>query len=121
MSLLAKSFRKRLGLKHEKLKDKVVQWHTLDKKVWIWGAGSAGGEIFNVYGQEPQHFNGYIDSDPGKANMRFPMAADLPICTPQDAYQKGVDVVLITSYSVKEIRQQIKSLDWGVEVVDIYS
>ena len=90
-------------------------------KVWIWGAGTAGGELFNIYGQDRRQFQGYIDSDPRKTGLRFPSAPELPIYTPDQAFEKGVDSVLIASFSVGEILAGIKQRGWKVEIADIYS
>lgn len=115
-----KMFKKKLDKHTSILKKKISRWHALKKNIWLWGAGSAGSEISNVYGVHENFFRGYIDSDQRKASKRFVSAPTLPIMTPEHAHQQGVDCVVITSYSVKEIRQQIRRMKWKVEVIDIY-
>ena len=115
----AKTFDVRLRKHCGKLKKRVETWK--GRKIWLWGAGSAGGEIYHVYNFKPGLFAGYIDSDPRKINKRFVSAPELPIVTADEAHNRGVDAVVITSYSVKEITARIKQLDWNVPVTSIYS
>lgn len=117
----AATFGERLGRHNVRLTEIVRDWRRRGKRVWIWGAGTAAGELFSVYGQRVDDFVGYIDSDARKTAMRFSSAPDLPICTPGDAYRRGVDAVLIASFSVREIGDTVRRLGWAVEVVDLYS
>ena len=122
ISVLARSFTERLDKYFSKLNSLITNWTNEKKKIWIWGAGSAGGEMFNIYGQNVGYFSGYIDSDERKSEMRFLSAPDLPILSPEKAYEQGIDAIIIASMSVKEIRKSIKNLGWkNIEVNDLYS
>lgn len=113
-------FSKKLQAKNAKLNKLVQRWVKLSKKIWIWGAGSAGGELFNIYDQNIKNFCGYIDSDKHKKGLRFAGAPNLPIVLPQQAWKQGVDAILITSFSINEIVKTVRQLKWKVEVADIY-
>lgn len=115
------AFSQRLEAQNSKLTELVNEWKERSKRIWIWGAGSAGGELFSVYGQRQEHFQGYIDSNESKADMRFASAPELPICAPDRAYEIGVDAILIASFSVGEILGSIRQRGWDVEVADIYT
>jgi SAM-dependent methyltransferase len=115
------AFARRLETQNSKLTGLINEWTERSKRIWVWGAGTAGGELFNVYGQRQEHFQGYIDSNESKAEMRFASAPELPICTPERAYEIGVDSVLIASFSVGEILHSIRQRGWDVEVADIYT
>ncbi len=99
----------------------VQKWRAAGKNIWIWGAGTAAGELFNIYAQQSEDFRGYIDSDPRKAGMVLSRAPSLAIHTPEDAYKQGIDAVLITSYSISEITASIRERGWDVDVADIYN
>lgn len=114
----ATTFDQRLRKHCKKLKTQVLQWK--GKKIWLWGAGSAAGEIHHVYDLNPKLFAGYIDSDPKKTGRNFVSASALPIMSPEQAYKHGVDAVVITSYSVEEIIKRMRSMGWNVPVTDIY-
>ena len=99
----------------------VKRWRAENRNIWIWGAGSAAGELFSLYGQDIDDFVGVIDSDERKTRMRLPRAPELPIVTPTEAEKLGIDAILIASFSVKEILNSIRERGWRIEVADIYS
>jgi 2-polyprenyl-3-methyl-5-hydroxy-6-metoxy-1,4-benzoquinol methylase len=103
-----------------KISEIVGRWRKENKKIWIWGAGRAANEIFSIYGQSKDDFEGYIDSDDRKSEMSMTGAPDLPILLPESAKKLGVDAVLIASFSVDEITSDIQSRGWDIEVSDIY-
>ena len=120
---VAISFAARLDDRLNNLTLIVQKWVKSGKNIWIWGAGSAAGELFNVYGQDSRLFRGFIDSDPAKSKMRFPKLPNLAIYTPAQAFELGVDAVLIASFSVREIINAIalNKPNKDIEVADIYS
>ena len=71
--------------------------------------------------QRQEDFQGYIDSDPRKVGDRFASAPGLPIVSPEQAATRGVDAVVIASFSVDEICRAMRALGWHVDVSDIYS
>jgi hypothetical protein len=115
------SFKTKLDVRLAQLSKIVKDWNKEGKRIWIWGAGTAAGELFDIYKQNPKNFEGYIDSDPKKSEMRFSKAPELPIYTPEKAFDFGVDAVVIASYSVKEIMSSIAQRTCDIAVTDIYS
>jgi len=117
----AESFYQRLEAQNSKLSKIISRWHADGKQIWVWGAGTAGGELFNLYGLPFDRFRGYIDSDPGKVGMRFTGAPQLPICSPTDAQDKGLDAVLVATFSVGEVLNTIHELGWEADVVALHN
>jgi SAM-dependent methyltransferase len=118
---LAESFKSTIKAQSERLSTIVARWNSAHYRIWIWGAGTAAGEIFQDYGLSPDQFSGFIDSNSGKSGHQFVGLPGLDIHTPSEAETIGVDAVLIASYSVDEIKSTISDLGWAIEIDDIYS
>tara|TARA_Y100001968_G_C19319646_1_gene698535 strand:+ start:311 stop:1048 length:738 start_codon:yes stop_codon:yes gene_type:complete len=117
---IAKSFTATFDADIEQLSKTINSWRQDHKKIWGWGAGRAASDIFSIYSQREKDFEGFIDSDIRKSSMRLPGAPNLPIVTPEIAKARGVDAVLITSFSVDEISKDIANRGWDVDISDIY-
>lgn len=117
----AESFSQRLETQNSKLSKIISGWYAAGKQIWVWGAGTAGGELFNLYGLPFDRFSGYIDSDARKVGMRFAGAPQLPICSPTDAHEKGLDAVLIATFSVGEVLRTIGDLGWEADVAALHN
>ena len=117
----AATFSDKLAAHISKLTAIISRWKDSGKLIWVWGAGTTGGDLFNVYGQQFDLFQGYIDSDQRKVGMSYATAPDLPICSPASAYEQGVDAILIATFSVGEVLQTISQLGWQVEAAALHT
>ena len=97
--------------------EKIKKLATKDKENWLFGASNLSQPLF-VYGLEEDYFKGVLDNSPLKHNKRL-YGTSLICRKPEEVIKENpnIRIFLNLAHYNKEVFEQIKKLDAGIECI----